>query len=48
MGYDEWLENTGYTSESTTHQWWKENEKNIDDDLKDSIDFEVDSDICWY
>ncbi len=48
MSYEEWLENTGYTPESTTHQWWKETEKNIDDDLKDSIDFEVDPGICWY
>ncbi|WP_294335981.1 hypothetical protein [uncultured Clostridium sp.] len=48
MSYEEWLENTGYTPESTTHQWWKETEKNIDDDLKDSIDFEVDPGINWY
>ena len=48
MSYEEWLENTGYIPESTTHQWWKGNEKDIDDDLKDSIDFEVDPGINWY
>lgn len=48
MGYDEWLENTGYTPGSDTRKWWKRTEKDIDEDIKDSIDFEVDPGIPFY
>lgn len=49
MGYDEWLEYTGYNNPAPeNYRDWKRVQYELDEDRKDSIDYEVDPELPFY